>query len=78
MPGRAADAWPFTNASVLAVVLATFLIDRSRNPADEALGHVVPAMIGNDQPQFRLELHRTATRGAVRQVLGNLHPPFLS
>jgi hypothetical protein len=51
--------------SVPAVVLATFFVDGLGDPSDQALGHVILAVIGDDQPQLRLELDRPATGRAV-------------
>src|ERR1700728_1812422 len=59
--------------SVSAVVLATFLVNGLGDTADQALGHMILAVVGNDNSKLRLELDGSATGSAEVQVLGNLN-----
>src|SRR3984957_19296833 len=77
MPGGAVDPPLLAVMSVPAVVLATFFVDGLGDPSDQALRHVIPAVVGDDQPELRFELDRPAAGCAVDQVLGDPQPAFL-
>jgi hypothetical protein len=51
-----------------------FLVDGLGDAADQALGHVVLAPVGDDLAQLGLELGRAAAGSAEVQVLGDLQP----